>query len=138
MVSNLPGLHRFTTLEALCCLFAVASHALVKRPRYAIAPTIHGPALIVVDDGKVRDIVVGGDEADLHAYRKRHAPDSAPAGSIASFWDVGVEVLIALDETAVPGALDQEAVGAWLGDAVLRRVRGKPIRSVTQSDQSHH
>ncbi|MBX9910802.1 MAG: hypothetical protein K2Z25_19115 [Beijerinckiaceae bacterium] len=138
MFSNLGGIHQFTSLEGLSGLVMAASASLLKRPRYAIAPTVHGPVLIVVADGRVRHIVVGRHESELQAYRRRHAPSSARAGSASEFWDVGVEVLIALDETAVPPTLDQEAVGPWVGDTVLRQFRDEPPGPGARTGDTYH
>ncbi|RYE87213.1 MAG: hypothetical protein EOP19_04855 [Hyphomicrobiales bacterium] len=123
MCSTLADLHRFTSLERLSGLFTAAAHGFFRRPLYAIAPTVHGPALIVISDGKPRDIVLGDDERALQAYLTGHIPQAAPAGAMPAFWDIGIEVLIALDKAVVPNGLDREAVGYWLGDTILRRFR---------------
>ncbi|MDR6873625.1 hypothetical protein J2Y55_004652 [Bosea sp. BE125] len=138
MCSSLADLHRFTSLGRLSGLVAAASHAFLKRPRYAIAPTVHGPALIVISDGKPSDIVLGDDERALRAYLTGHVPHAAPAGSMPVFWDIGIEVLIALDEAVVPNGLDREAVGPWLGDTILRRFRDERTSSGEPTGDTRH
>jgi hypothetical protein len=138
MCSTLADLHRFTSLEHLSGLVTAAGQAFFKRPRYAIAPTIHGPALIVISDGKPSDIVLRDDERTLRAYLTGHVPQAAPAGSMPAFWDIGIEVLIALDETVVPNGLDPEAVGPWPGNTVLRRFRDEHPRSGEPAGNIRH
>ena len=138
MCSSLADLHRFTSFEGLSGLVTAASHAFLNKPRYAIAPTVHGPALIVISDGKPSDIVLGDDERALRAYLTGHVPRAVPAGSMPAFWDIGIEVLIALDEAVVPNGLDREAVGPWLGDTVLRRLRDEHIRSDEPAGDTRH
>ena len=138
MCSTLADLHRFTSFERLSGLFTAAAHGFLRRPLYAIAPTVHGPALIVISDGKPRDIVLGDDERALQAYLTGHIPQAAPAGSMPAFWDIWIEVLIALDKAVVPNGLDREAVGRWLGDTVLRRFRDDPTSPGELAGDTRH
>lgn len=138
MFSNLADMQRFTTLEGLSSLVMAASHALLKRPLYAIAPTAHGPALIVIADGKPSDIVLGRHDPELLAYLNAHVPNAAPAGSMPAFWDIGVEVLMALDETVAPNGLDQDDVRLWLGAAILGRFRDEAAGRAAHAGNTRH
>ena len=138
MCSTLADLHRFTSLERLSGLVTAAARGFLRRPLHAIATTGHGPALIVISDGTPSDIVLGDDERALRAYLTGHIPQAAPAGSMPAFWDIGIEVLIALDKAVVPNGLDREAVGRWLGDTVLRRFRDNPNSSGEPAGDTRH